>query len=57
MSNKHGGFRKNAGRKPVTDKKIQISLYLEKSKLNVLGGPDALKVCLYNYISKLCVNN
>ena len=47
-----GGKRKNSGRKPVSDKKVQVSLYVEESKIKKHGGADALKAKIYKYVSK-----
>lgn len=33
MKNTHGGKRKTSGRKPVADKKVQVSFYIESSKI------------------------
>ncbi len=34
---KHGGKRSNSGRKPVSDKKITLSIYPHKSRIDFLG--------------------
>ena len=47
-----GGARLNCGRKPVTDKKQQISLFVQGSKIKKHGGVDKLKDKLYKYILK-----
>jgi hypothetical protein len=47
-----GGTRKGAGRKPATDKKQAVVLYIETSKINNAGGLDAMKEEIY-----LVVNN
>lgn len=45
-----GGARPNAGRKPTNNRKLQISLYLEKSKINQLGGIESVKKSLNAFI-------
>lgn len=45
-----GGVRPNAGRKPTGNRKLQISLYLEKSKINQLGGIETIKKSLNAFI-------
>lgn len=45
MKNKkitHGGKRKSAGRKPVADKKIAVTIYVRESFINSIGI-DAVK--------------
>lgn len=39
----HGGSRRNAGRKPKVDKKIQLTIYVEKSKIVAAGGLEMAK--------------
>ena len=48
----HGGKRQNCGRKPVADKKVQVSFYIEQSKIDKLGGLEVLKEKVYKYIYK-----
>jgi hypothetical protein len=50
MKKQSGGKRKNAGRKPVLDKKVQVCLYVETSKIDKFGGIDEFKSKLYNQI-------
>ncbi len=52
MEKKHGGKRSNSGRKPVSDKKIQVSFYIEGSKIKKLGGLDAFKEKVIKYIDR-----
>lgn len=40
---KHGGKRKGAGRKPVTDKKEAIFVYIKGSVIKKNGGKEAVK--------------
>lgn len=47
-----GGHRKNAGRKPVSDKKIQVSFYVKKSKIDSVGGIDKFKDKIQKYIER-----
>lgn len=54
MKTTHGGKRKNAGRKPVTDKKVQVSFYIEGSKIKKLDGLDAFKEKIIVYVERLC---
>jgi hypothetical protein len=46
----HGGKRKGAGRKPVADKKKQITLYVETKKIFPFGTEEKMKADLYNFI-------
>lgn len=54
MGLNHGGKRKASGRKPVTDKKVQVSFYIEQSKIEKLGGLDAFKEKIITYIERSC---
>jgi len=54
MKTTSGGKRKNAGRKPVLDKKIQVSFYIEQSKIEKLGGLDAFKDKIIAYVERSC---
>lgn len=40
---KHGGKRSNSGRKPVKDKKIQLSIYPLTSQVKAAGGKKKAK--------------
>lgn len=44
-----GGKRKGAGRKPCSDKKQTVALYIETSIINSLGGIESTKDKLYNF--------
>ena len=44
-----GGKRKGAGRKPCSNKKQTVVLYIETSVINKLGGLNATKQILYNF--------
>jgi len=37
MNNKHGGARANAGRKPVSDKKVTVTIYPRQSRIDKIG--------------------
>ena len=54
MKTTHGGKRKTSGRKPVADKKIQVSFYIEQSKIEKLGGLDAFKERIIAYVERSC---
>jgi len=54
MKTTHGGKRKTSGRKPVTDKKVQVSFYIESSKIKKLGGLDAFKEKIIAYVERSC---
>ncbi len=43
--------KSNAGRKPVTDKKVQVSIYIERSKIENFGGLNELKKSLYDFVA------
>lgn len=44
------------GRKDVTDKKIQIDIYIKTSIIEQNGGKDSVKQELTNYINNKPVN-
>lgn len=41
----HGGKRKNAGRKPIKDKKVPVILYFKKSKIKEIGLAELKQQC------------
>lgn len=41
----HGGKRKTAGRKPIEDKKVPVTIYLRKSVIKTLGVEDIKERC------------
>lgn len=43
---KHGGSRKGAGRKPVDDPKITLSIYPVKSAIDTLGADKAKEIAV-----------
>lgn len=49
---KIGGKRKGAGRKPVLNKKKQISLYVEGGKVLKFGNEEKMKQHLYKLIDE-----
>ena len=49
----HGGARKGAGRKPVVDPKTGITLYLEASLINKLGGIEAVREICYLHLKEI----
>ncbi len=48
----HGGARKGAGRKPTTDPKIGVTLYVEESVVKALGGIEVIREDCYGYLKK-----
>lgn len=44
-----GGKRKGAGRKPCSDKKQTVALYIETSIIKELGGIESAKEILYSF--------
>jgi hypothetical protein len=51
-----GGARIGSGRKPVQDKKIQLTIFVNQSKIDKLGGRDELKKLIYQSIDNQCNN-
>ena len=49
---KIGGKRKGAGRKPVLNKKKQVSLYIESGKILKFGNEEKMKMQLYKFIDQ-----
>ncbi|CAN5545833.1 hypothetical protein BH11BAC1_BH11BAC1_13370 [soil metagenome] len=45
-----GGARKGAGRKPVTDPKIMIPIYVETSIVNGMGGLEEVREACYSFL-------
>ena len=39
----HGGKRKKAGRKPIEDRKIPITIYLKQSIIESNGGSELIR--------------
>ena len=48
--------KSNAGRKPVTDKKLQVSLYIPASQIKKFGDIEELKKALYEFVYLRSVN-
>ena len=51
-ANGRGGKRKGAGRKPVKDKKLPITTFIETSKIESVGGEEAVKELIYFTVDK-----
>lgn len=47
-----GGKRSNAGRKPVTDPKKGITIYLHQSEIDANGGVEEVKSASVLYLKK-----
>lgn len=47
----HGGKRRGAGRKPVTNKKKQVTLYVESKSIIPFGNEEKMKGKIYEFIS------
>lgn len=45
---KRGGARKGAGRKPIIDKSIPITVWIKKSRIKELGGKEKTKQKIYD---------
>ena len=43
--------KSNAGRKPVPDKKVQVSLYVLCSQIEKFGGLEKFKEALYEFVT------
>ena len=50
--NTQGGARSNAGRKPVTDPKKGITIYLHQSEIDANGGVEEVKTVSVLYLKK-----
>jgi len=48
----HGGARKGAGRKPAADKKVGVTLYLESSVVESLGGIEGIREYCYAHLKE-----
>ena len=53
---KNQAKKSNAGRKPVPDKKVQVSLYVPKSQIDRFGDVEQLKTALYEFIAVRSLN-
>ena len=52
MKNNHGGKRSKSGRKPVTDPKVGITIYLHQSEIDANGGVEEVKEVSVLYLKK-----
>ena len=43
--------KSRAGRKPISDKKVQVSLYIRQSKIDKFGGIEEFKNALYEFVA------
>ena len=43
--------KSKAGRKPVPDKKVQVSLYIPTSQIEKFGDIEELKKALYEFVA------
>lgn len=43
--------KSNAGRKPVPDKKVQVSLYIRQSEIEKFGGIEKMKDAIYEFVA------
>lgn len=45
--------KSKAGRKPVPDKKVQVSLYIRQSEIDKFGDLSVLKDAIYEFVELL----
>lgn len=43
--------KSNAGRKPVPDKKVQVSLYILSSQIEKFGDIEKMKNAIYEFVA------
>jgi len=48
--------KSNAGRKPVPDKKVQVSLYIRQSEIKKFGDIEKMKDALYEFVALRSLN-
>lgn len=48
--------KSNAGRKPVSDKKVQVSLYIRQSEIAKFGDVEILKDAIYEFVALRSLN-
>lgn len=48
----HGGARARSGRKPVADKKVGFTFYIEQSILDANGDMDETRKDCYEFLKK-----
>jgi hypothetical protein len=46
----HGGVRKGAGRRPAADPKVGVTLYIESSIVEILGGIEDIRTDCYSFL-------
>lgn len=51
-----GGARKGAGRKPVADKKVAVTLYIQESIIQSFGGIDNFRDHCYAILIENKIN-
>lgn len=44
--NTHGGSRVNSGRKPIEDKKVTLSIYPHKSRIELIGIEETKRIAI-----------
>jgi hypothetical protein len=49
---KLGGARKGSGRKPVADKRLAVTLYIQESIVKSYGGIDGVREYCYGILTK-----
>lgn len=52
MKKQHGGKRKRAGRKPASDPKAGLTVYIEQSKIDANGGADECRQQMLLFLSE-----
>lgn len=45
--------KRKRGRKPITDKKQQVSIYIQQSTIRYIGGIDKVKTKLNQYVDTI----
>ena len=50
MKNKKGGKRKGAGRKPIKDKKVPVTIWMRPSEVKKNGGLKKVKLLMYEAV-------
>ena len=48
----HGGARKGAGRKPATDPKVPVTIYVEESVIDAMVSIDKLRNACYSFLQE-----
>lgn len=52
MVKKQGGKRRNSGRKPLADKKVQLPIYIPESWISIIGRSESQAMC-YSMLEKV----